>query len=89
MSASMLASEQAMKVSNTTGGDIDLWIEPFGDRLPMAKGETVEIVATQELGHEVEIELSDDAIRVYGWIKRVSAVSSTGARTLLWQLPSS
>jgi hypothetical protein len=77
-----------MKVSNTTGADIQLWIEPLGDCLPMPKGETFEIVATGELGHQVEIEVTEDAIRVHGWIKCVSSVASTGQRKRLWELPS-
>lgn len=78
-----------MKLRNTTAADIDLWIEPLGDRLPMPTGETFEIVATGDLGHEVEIELGDDAIRVHGWIKRISSISSTGQRRRVWELPSS
>jgi hypothetical protein len=76
-----------MKVSNTTGADIDFWIEPLGDRLPMPIGETFEIIASQDLGHEVEIEVTADAIRVHGWVKRISSISSTGQRKLLWELP--
>jgi hypothetical protein len=89
--ATSLAAEQAeqtVKVSNTTGVDIDLWIEPIGDRLPMPKGQTFEIVSTQDLGHEVEIELVEDAIRLHGWVRRISSISATGQRTKLWELPS-
>lgn len=85
---STLASDQVMKVSNTTGAQIDFWIEPLGDSLPMPKGETFEIVATRDLGHDVEIEIAADAIRVYGWIKRISTVAPGGGRTPLWTLPS-
>jgi hypothetical protein len=87
--SSAIASEQTMKVSNTTGSNIDLWIEPLGDRLPMQRGDTFEIIASSELGHEVEIEFGEDAIRVHGWIKRVSSISPSGGRTQLWGLPGS
>lgn len=86
--SSLTASEQTTMVSNTTGADIELWIEPLGDRLPMPRGETFEIISTNELGREVEIELSEDAIRVHGWIKRISSISPAGRRTQLWELPS-
>jgi hypothetical protein len=85
--SSTLVSDQAMKVSNTTGADIDFWIEPLGDRVSMRKGETFEIIAGHELDHEVEIEVTVDAIRVHGWIKRIYSVSSTGQRVALWELP--
>jgi hypothetical protein len=81
-------SEQTTKVSNTTGSDIDLWIEPLGDRLAMPRGETFEIISTHELGREVEIEFAEDAIRVHGWIKRISSISPTGGRKPLWETPS-
>jgi hypothetical protein len=84
---STIVSEQVMKVSNTTEADIDLWIEPLGDRIAMPKGETFEIVASHDLDHEVEIEVTAEAIRVHGWIKRVSSISSTGQRVALWELP--
>jgi hypothetical protein len=85
--SSVVVPEQMTKVSNTTGADIDLWIEPLGDRLPMRRGETFEIISTHELGREVEIELGEDSIRVHGWIKRISSISPGGRRTPLWELP--
>lgn len=87
--SSVLVSEQTMKVSNTTGSNIDFWIEPLGDRLPMQCGDTFEIIASSELGREVEIEFGEDAIRVHGWIKRISCVLPSGGRTQLWGLPGS
>jgi len=85
--SSVLLPEQTTKVSNTTGSDIEMWIEPLGDRVPMRRGETFEIISTHELGREVEIELGKDSIRVHGWIKHISSVSPTGARKRLWELP--
>jgi hypothetical protein len=89
METTSTLADQTMKVSNATGADIDLWIEPLGDRVPMRSGATFEIIAGYDLGHEVEIELMDDAIRVHGWIKRVSSISATGERNRLWELPPS
>lgn len=80
----MLAEEQIVRVSNTTGTDIDLWIEPLGDRLLMPKDGTFEIMAASDLEHEVEIEFRQDAVVVHGWVKRVSSISASGERTLLW-----
>ena len=88
VASAVIASEQTTKVSNTTGSDIDLWIEPLGDRLSMPRGETFEIISTHEPGREVEIEFAEDAIRVHGWIKRIFSISSTGGRKQLWEPPS-
>jgi hypothetical protein len=84
---STLAADQIVKVSNTRGAQIDFWIEPLGDSIPMPIGATFEIIVGHELGHEVEIELLDDSIRVHGWIKSVSSLSPSGQPRLLWELP--
>jgi hypothetical protein len=88
MATSDVITEQMTKVSNTTDSDIELWIEPLGDSVPMRCGETFEIISTSELGREVEIEFGKDSIRVHGWIKQISSVTPTGSRKRLWALPS-
>lgn len=75
-----------MKISNTTGADIDLRIEPLGDRLSMPRGDTFEIMAANDSEHEVEIEFRQDAVVVHGWVKRIHSISTSGERTALWPI---
>jgi hypothetical protein len=73
-----------VRVSNTTGAAVDLWIEPLGDRVVLPTDDTFEIMAASDQQHEVEIEFRESSVVVHGWIKQVNSVSASGNRTLVW-----
>lgn len=78
------AGFQVVRVSNTTGAAVDLWIEPLGDRIVLPTDDTFEIMAASDQQHDVEIEFRDGFVVVHGWIERVNSVSESGDRTLVW-----
>ena len=72
---------------NPADSDLNLWIEPLGDRVTIPQSTTIEVHCTVQLGHPSEFELSVDGITVHGWVQSVFCVSMNGELKLLWELP--
>lgn len=76
-----------IRLRNSTDRDFDLWIEPLGDHVLIPKHTAIEVRCTEQLGHPNEVELSDNAIWIHGWVQTVSALGEDGSLRLLWSLP--
>jgi len=76
-----------IRLRNSTGRDLDLWIEPLGDHILFPKHTAIEVRCNEQLGHPNEIEWSDNAISIHGWVQNVSALDGEGGLRLLWSLP--
>lgn len=72
---------------NPTRTSLNLRIEPLGDRVVIPGQATVEIHATEQLGHRSELEMTEDGIAIHGWVQNVFAVNSDGELHPLWTLP--
>ena len=79
MTQSNSTHSQRVRITNSGGKLRILWIEPWGDEVPMQPGETFEVVALGPSGDCLEVEASDVDLLVYGWPRSTLSVSrSTG-----------
>ena len=75
-----------MRFVNSTGKEMEIWVEPLGDRVLMPIGVTFEVVVTDELGDDLEIEMSEHGMTITGWIRSISLLSEGGALSV-WEIP--
>jgi hypothetical protein len=59
--------EQRLVLHNRHSKPVDLWIEPWGDRVDIASDTSVHVLGIGPPEASFEIEFRDDGYAVYGW----------------------
>ena len=70
--------QQTLRIRNAGSADLDLHLEPWGDRFVLAPGASVDLVATGSKDGHFEIESGDSRVVVYGWVGSVVTVVQRG-----------
>lgn len=83
----LTAATFRVRFRNSSDREMNLWIEPLGDRVAISRGTTIECHCTDQLGYPNEIDVSDEGITIHGWVQRVAAMSDNGGSQSLWALP--
>jgi len=76
-----------IRLCNSLAVDRELWLEPLGDVVQIPVGRTVEIVLEEHSGDVPEIDITDTAFLIHGWVQRVSSIEDDGSATLIWPSP--
>ena len=77
--------KQHLVLSNRCAHEVDLWIEPWGDRIRLRPQASYHLVGTGPSGGFFEVELRNDDFAVYGW--EGSTVEIFDGQHKLWGCP--
>jgi len=79
---------QRFRLMNRLASDLEVRLEPLGDRIIMPPGATYEIHlelhSGGQLGDCLEIAVAERKATVYGWLQSIFLVSGDGSRTCIW-----
>jgi hypothetical protein len=78
-------------LTNSSASDLELWLEPLGDRVMIPAGATCEVQLEVHLTAQpsdcLTIAISDKKATLYGWLQSICLVSGDGRQTRIWPNP--
>jgi hypothetical protein len=78
---------ERIRIQNAYAHPLTIHVEPWGDEIPMAVGETYELVARGPAGDCLHLAIEESHIFVYGWSGSVISVFCDGKLLLTCDTP--
>jgi hypothetical protein len=82
------ADVQRFRLINQLPTELEVWLEPLGDRVMIPPGATyevhLELHSQGKLSDCLEIAVADGKATIYGWLKSILLVSKDGRLTAIW-----
>ena len=79
---------ERIRLTNSAHNELELWIEPFGERLTMPSGATFEVEleahANPQPCDRLTVEISEGRVTLYGWVTSVFEVRPDGSHVDIW-----
>ena len=87
-STTQISDVQRFRLINQFPSELEVWLEPLGDRVMIPPGATyevhLELHSPGELSDCLEIAVAARKATIYGWLKSISLVSKDGRLTPIW-----
>ncbi len=90
-SATHIADVQRFRLINQSASELEVWLEPLGDRVVIPAGATyevhLELHSAGEISDCLEVAVAEKKATLYGSFHSISLVSKDGGLTRIWPAP--
>jgi hypothetical protein len=87
-SINQIGDVQRFRLVNQLPLELEVWLEPLGDRVMIPAGATyevhLEVLSDGGISDCLEIAVAEKKTTIYGWFKSISLVSKDGRLTCIW-----